>query len=181
MATEIWVNIGSGNGLLPDGTKPLPEPMLTDHQWSPVTFIWGQFHKRCLNHQSLKSVRKLHIIFFIQISQYRDQWVERPGFLVYEYQQTTKWIKPEKGRGDRCRDFHCDGITWNLFQHYWPFVRGSHLDSPHKWPVMSTFVVFFVVSLNKLLSCRWFETPWRSCDVIVMPPKLNLVTIFHLP
>ena len=23
---QIWVNIGSGNGLLPDGTKPLPEP-----------------------------------------------------------------------------------------------------------------------------------------------------------
>ena len=33
MATEIWVNIGSGNGLLPNSTKPLPEPMLTDHQW----------------------------------------------------------------------------------------------------------------------------------------------------
>ena len=28
MATENWVNIGSGNGLLPNGTKPLPEPML---------------------------------------------------------------------------------------------------------------------------------------------------------
>ena len=27
-----WDNIGSGNGLLPDGTKPLPEPMLTYHQ-----------------------------------------------------------------------------------------------------------------------------------------------------
>ena len=27
-----WVNLGSGNGLLPDGTKPLPEPMLTYHQ-----------------------------------------------------------------------------------------------------------------------------------------------------
>ena len=53
---EIWVNIGSGNGLLPDGTKPLPKPKLTDHQWNPVTFILGQFHKRCLNHQSLKSV-----------------------------------------------------------------------------------------------------------------------------
>ena len=48
------VNIGPGNGLLPDGTRPLPEPVLTDHQWSPVTFILGQFHKRCLNHQSLK-------------------------------------------------------------------------------------------------------------------------------
>ena len=33
MATEIWVNIGSGNGLLPDGTKPLPEQMLTYHQY----------------------------------------------------------------------------------------------------------------------------------------------------
>ena len=33
-ALEIWVNIGSGNVLLPEGTKPLPEPMLTDHQWS---------------------------------------------------------------------------------------------------------------------------------------------------
>ena len=29
MVTQIWVNIGSGNGLVPDGTKPLPEPILT--------------------------------------------------------------------------------------------------------------------------------------------------------
>ena len=28
----VWVNIGSGNGLLPDGTKPLPDLMLTYHQ-----------------------------------------------------------------------------------------------------------------------------------------------------
>ena len=35
MATEIWVKIGSGNGLWPDDTKPSPEPMFTDHQWSP--------------------------------------------------------------------------------------------------------------------------------------------------
>ena len=34
IATEIWVNIGSGNGLLPDGTKPLPERMLSNHQRS---------------------------------------------------------------------------------------------------------------------------------------------------
>ena len=69
MATEIWVNIGSGNGLLPDGTKPLPKPMLTYHQWRPVTFILGWFNKRCLNHQSLKSIWKLHIKDLIQISQ----------------------------------------------------------------------------------------------------------------
>ena len=40
MATEIYVNIGTGNGLLPDGTKPLPEPMLTYDQWGVVAFTW---------------------------------------------------------------------------------------------------------------------------------------------
>ena len=29
---EIWVNLDSGNDLLPDGTKPLPEPILSKHQ-----------------------------------------------------------------------------------------------------------------------------------------------------
>ena len=33
IGTLIWVNIGSGNCLLPDGNNPLPEPMLTNHQW----------------------------------------------------------------------------------------------------------------------------------------------------
>ena len=32
MRTYIWVCMGSGNGLLPDGTKPLSEPVLTYHQ-----------------------------------------------------------------------------------------------------------------------------------------------------
>ena len=29
MVTVILDNFGSGNGMLSDGTKPLPEPMLT--------------------------------------------------------------------------------------------------------------------------------------------------------
>ena len=29
MVAGIWVNIGSANDLVPDGTKPLPEPMLS--------------------------------------------------------------------------------------------------------------------------------------------------------
>ena len=40
MATEILDNIGSGNGLLPDGTKPLPEPMLTYHHKGSVAFAF---------------------------------------------------------------------------------------------------------------------------------------------
>ena len=49
MATEIWVNIGSGNGLLPDGTNPLFEPMLTPAIWGYVASSLEQFHCECLN------------------------------------------------------------------------------------------------------------------------------------
>ena len=38
VASDIWLNTASGNGLLPDGTEPLPEPMLTNHQWDSVAF-----------------------------------------------------------------------------------------------------------------------------------------------
>ena len=34
------VNIGSGNGLLPDGSKPLPGPMSANHHWGFVAFTW---------------------------------------------------------------------------------------------------------------------------------------------
>ena len=44
--------------------------------------------------------------------------------------------------------------------------------SPLKRPIMRSFYITFVVNLNELLnnqpSCRWFETPWPSCDVIMM-------------
>ena len=43
MATEIWVNIGSINGLLPDGTKALPKQILT-YQWDSMALTLGEFH-----------------------------------------------------------------------------------------------------------------------------------------
>ena len=51
---KIWANIGSSNGLLPDGTKPLPEPVLTYYQRCSVAFTWEQFLKKCW-----KEVRKM--------------------------------------------------------------------------------------------------------------------------
>ena len=29
MVTKLWSYLGTDNGLVPDGTKPLPEPVLT--------------------------------------------------------------------------------------------------------------------------------------------------------
>ena len=36
LVTYIWINIGSGHGLLPNGTKPQPDTMLIYHQWVSV-------------------------------------------------------------------------------------------------------------------------------------------------
>ena len=50
----------------------------------------------------------------------------------------------------------------------------------HKDAVMLSFDVILAVSLNKQSDCKWFETPWHSCDVTVMiqpqPWVLMLVT-----
>ena len=46
MATNLWLNIGSGNDLLPDGTKLLPEPMLNFDQ-SGYVVAWDQFYSEC--------------------------------------------------------------------------------------------------------------------------------------
>ena len=43
LVTKVWDYFGLDNGLLPDGSKLVPEPMLTNHQWGAVAFIWGQF------------------------------------------------------------------------------------------------------------------------------------------
>ena len=38
------ISIGSGNGLLSEGTKSLTESVLISHSCGSVAFIWGQYH-----------------------------------------------------------------------------------------------------------------------------------------
>ena len=59
--TLIWINTGSGNGLLPDGIRPLLELMLTNYQWDVMALIWRQFHSECLRRMSLVCGWKLPI------------------------------------------------------------------------------------------------------------------------
>ena len=44
--TQSWVNIASGNGFLPDGTKPLSEPRMTNHKWG--------LHLRTISQKTVK-------------------------------------------------------------------------------------------------------------------------------
>ena len=64
MASEICVDIGSGNGLLRD-SKPLPELILiNDHQGLAV-FTSGQFHRKCATY--------LYLIMSLKITDLRLQ------------------------------------------------------------------------------------------------------------
>ena len=45
MVIQDLVNIGWGNGSLPDGTKQLPQTMLTYPERGSMTISWGQFLK----------------------------------------------------------------------------------------------------------------------------------------
>ena len=68
------LNIGSGNGSVPSGNKPLPEAMLTYHRWDPVTITRGHFHKTYLSNLLLLLARIFLIWNFIQISPGPMNW-----------------------------------------------------------------------------------------------------------
>ena len=45
---------------LPDDTKPVPESILTYHQWGPVTITRGQFHKGYMHQSSSTRIDQSH-------------------------------------------------------------------------------------------------------------------------
>ena len=62
LATKIWVNTDSGNSLSPDGTKPLPEPMLTWDYW--LSTVYQKMCKICWQKLSIEIFKwSIEIIF----------------------------------------------------------------------------------------------------------------------
>ena len=60
----IFVNIGLGNDLLPDGIKPLPEPMLINHRWERVPFAWGHVKNLLLLPRIVTDVSELWRVIY---------------------------------------------------------------------------------------------------------------------
>ena len=86
---RTWVNIGSGNGLLPDSNKPLPEPMLIYHQRGLVAFTGGQYHRKCSRYLSLIPVWKLE-----QLECLRSE--DTPRRLMITHTIESYWIPSQK-------------------------------------------------------------------------------------
>ena len=82
MATKIWVSnyIGLGNGLLQDGTKPLPHPILIYYQWWHLhasSFTGSPAHIVISIHQmnfKITHLRLLPHLSWDQMGQPRFQW-----------------------------------------------------------------------------------------------------------
>ena len=47
-----WVNIGSGNGMVPSGTTPLPEPMLS-YFYDTILTHWGRVMHICVGNRTI--------------------------------------------------------------------------------------------------------------------------------
>ena len=61
LVTQNLVSTGSGNGLVPNGIRPLLESILSYYIKGPAAFTWEQFHKIFSTYQSLKWVLQVHI------------------------------------------------------------------------------------------------------------------------
>ena len=109
----IWrhrsVNTGSGNGLLPDGTKPLPQPMLTYHQRGSVAFSWEQFHRKCSRYQFVKWVWNYNFLKIISTFP-RDQWVNSMCPRSVSWHQRS----PSSMYIQMPKDLTPNDVTWHL-------------------------------------------------------------------
>ena len=78
-APLIVAQICSGNGLVHDGTGPLPEPVLPNNQWGAVPFIGGQFHRKCWRYTFLIWIWKMLTWDCSNSSQARENHFDIPG------------------------------------------------------------------------------------------------------
>ena len=138
MVPLVWVIIGCGNGLSPNGTKPFLQSMLTYHQWYT--------HKHCCIKEYLKgSVMKCKLHFLMADILLRQ--ISYTAQIAY-HDQVVKW-----------KHFpHCWSFVRGIHQ--------SLMDSPHKGQWHMSFDVFFQLHLIKRLSkqsrCQWFGMPLGS-------------------
>ena len=159
----ILVNTGLGNGLLPDGTKPLPKPMLTYHQCGPLAIIPGQYLFEYSRYQSVV-LEISHLRSDNHISQ--DQWVKANGIIMLDSRLTKLW--PGQPLDHLKNSFEVCFMTWILYIFTvilgccWLSHRWVRIDS-HKGFLLSGILDtshshYFIIKLTKLQSTvSWSE------------------------
>ena len=195
MVTKIWINIGSGNDFLPDSIEPLPEPLLTYHNWGFLAFTWGQFHRKCSRYLSLIWLRKL-LIWDQTATSHRanelnelcvDHHRNKQHIFTWKCLQNSPWIPPSK---QECLYPVSGNAKYSALSTY-----HGHFSSYNSWktlhssPVRVGYGVFLVsANLNKIYhrNCcdgctivSYITVIYREsvvCEIEVYLQKSNLIS-----
>ena len=165
MALEIVCN----------GTKPLPEQTLTNHQWGLVAFIW----ENNLQDIYISYGSEYHWLHTPTHPILGVGWWRRMGNDLESFDSRIKYAIPLIVK--MCNQGnHDDVIKWKHFPHYCPFVRGIH-----RSPVNSQHKGQWRKALMFSLICAW-TSGWVTnretgdlrrhrahYDIIVMPLHLG--------
>ena len=112
--SQNLVHTTSGNGLLPDDTKLLPEPIMTFHQWSVVVLNWSS------KYQSPKGIWKFNYIIKIRsFTCLRGQWVNsnlkhlkcNPGSLYVLLTRAIWGTEPTSNRQINSRLWYLQSVS----------------------------------------------------------------------
>ena len=136
----------TGNDLLPDGNKPLPEPMWTSHQWRSVEITWVQFHS------------DQDIILWDK-------------FEKYIFKNDCHFSKGPMSQMSHTMMTSSNGNSFGVTGSLCGEITGPS-EFPTQRSVTRSFDVFFDLRLKKRLSKQpwgwWFETPswslWSQCN-----------------
>ena len=83
MATQAWVNIGSSNGLLPDGIKQLPQ---SNVNLPSINSMFRHHYEKIWRHQSVKTIFYIENCVLNHIFQWvdnKDYWRIGNGFFFF--------------------------------------------------------------------------------------------------
>ena len=136
-----------------DGTTPLPEPMMTNHQCDPVTFFRGQIYNRYLSYQSLTLAWKLLPENLIQHSQGTNSG------------QAIIWTN-----GDQM------GLFTGLWMHH--LASTSSTDRAWQIPGSTTFHGLVQNQFNQVRFCLFAQTNPRVLNRINENLPLMIMTLF---
>ena len=96
-----------------DSTKPLPEPMLTCHQWAFLAFAREQFHECPIYYSVLMSLKIL--LLKITASSPRDQWFEYKLLCTYSIKYTNNHIVGQRNKELPLGVYSVTGIPSRFF------------------------------------------------------------------
>ena len=97
VTSEILFSLGSGNGLLPEGTKPLPEPTVASHLWGSVAFTWEQF--RCEFPGANDLMKMTEVIEFLFLGETGQSEIHPQSLVWWPLGPADRWTRTGQDSG----------------------------------------------------------------------------------